>query len=185
MNFDQVNKVSDYCRENIFPLLEMRLHVPDFGYYLTRMSECPSCKWMRTELHAYPVTYFVEPIAFMKKYQKKCITFLGSGNPNDGAMNIIYQISPTLHVLARLYHNIEHDKVQAYLMLTTIYEKLDDYNSFFDENKSFRLTGNTEDKIGFKSGGMDTSVGFGELMRQLKNPEPPVNEPDDDLEDKS
>ena len=179
MNFDQVNKVSDYCRDNIVPLLESRFHVPDFGYYLSRMAECPSCKWMRTGLHAYPLTYFVEPVAFMRKYQEKCITFLGSGNPNDGAMTIIYQISPTLHVLARLYHTIEHEKVQAYLMLTTVYENMEDYNLFFDENKELRLTGNTEEKIGFKRG-LDTSVGFGDLMRQLKSQNPPSKDSEEE-----
>lgn len=184
MNFDQVNKVSDYCRENIFPHLESRFHVPDFGYYLSRMSECPRCTWMRTGLHVYPLTYFIDPIAFMTKYRDNCITYLGSGNPSDGAMNIIYQMNPDLHILARLYHWIEHEKVRAYLMLTVVYRELDDYNRFFDENKILRLTGNTEECIGFKSG-MDTSVGFGELMKQLRGKEESLNEPDDDLEDKS
>lgn len=57
---------------------------------------------------------------------------MDTANPQDGAMNIIYQISPTFHVLARLYHWIEQEKVMAYLMLTCAFQNQEEYLKFFD-----------------------------------------------------
>lgn len=70
-----------------------------------------------------------------------------------------------LHVLARLYHWIEHDKIRAYLMLTCAYRDQEEYLKFFDDNKALRLTGNTEEKtLGFHSGCRSDSVGIQNLF---------------------
>lgn len=102
MNFDHINKVSDYVREKLMPHMRNLMSLSDFGQYLTRVSEQPSCKWMRKEIRVFPLSYFVDPEAFMKKYAKKCVSFIGSGHPQEGAIHIVYQMSPTMHVLARL-----------------------------------------------------------------------------------
>lgn len=166
MNFDHVNKVSDYTRNLIMPNLTNRMPISDFGHYLSRMVDSPSCAWMKTDLRAYPINYFVDPVAFTKKYAKKCIAFMGTMNPQDGSMNMVYQISPTFHVLARLYHWIEQDKVRAYLMLTCAFRDQDEYLKFFDENKTLRLTGDTEEKpLGFHPGSRTDSVGLQNLLK--------------------
>lgn len=166
MNFDHINRISDYTRTEIMPNLASRMHVTDFGDYLSKMCESPSCRWMRKKLRAYPINYFVDPVAFTKKYAKKCIAFMGTMSPQDGSMNMVYQISPTLHILARLYHWIEQDKVRAYLMLTCAYRDQAEYLKFFDENKSLRLTGDTEEKsMGFNPRGQSDSVGLQNLLK--------------------
>lgn len=150
------------------PHLSSRLQVADFGNYLSKMVDAPSCKWMRHELRAYPINYFVDPVAFAKKYAKKCIAFVGTASPQDGAMNIIYQISPTFHVLARLYHWIEQEQVRAYLMITCAYRDQADYLEFFDENKELRMKGNTEDRqAGF--GAVMQSSGLENLLKGFQN----------------
>lgn len=159
MNFDHINRISDYTRTEIMPNLASRMHVTDFGDYLSKMCESPSCRWMRRKLRAYPVNYCVDPVGFTKKYASKCIAFTGTLNPQDGAMNVIYQISPTLHVLARLFHWVEHEKVRAYLMLTCAYESQDEFLAFFDDNTSLRLTGNTEER----------AAGFGAIMDEQED----------------
>ena len=169
MNFDHVNQISDYTRTQIFPHLNHRIQVSDFGNYLSKMVEAPSCKWMRYELRAYPINYFVDPVAFTKKYTKKCITYVGTTNPQDGAMNIIYQISPSFHVLARLYHWVEHSEVRAYLMLTCAYRDHADYLAFFDENRALRLVGNTEERMaGFNPNINTNSSGVEDLMKGFR-----------------
>jgi len=165
MNFDHVNQVSDYCRNQILPHLTSRINVNDFGNYLGKISEVQSCRWMRQELRAFPINYFVNPVAFTKKYAKKCVAFTGTGNPQEGALNIIYQISPSFHVLARLYHWVEHSEVRAYLMLTCAYRDHDDYLAFFDENRSLRLVGNTEERMAGFNPNLHTSPDIGNLPK--------------------
>lgn len=186
MNFDHVNKVSDYTRDNLMPHLVSLLQVSDFGNYMSKLVDLPSCKWMRRELRAYPVNYFVDPAMFVKKYAEKCVTFIGTSSPQDGSMHIIYQISPTLHVLARLYNWVEHEKVRSYLMLTCAYRHQTEFLKFFDDNKSLRLTGNTEERhAGF--GAEMQSSGIKNLMRgfsQIVDNEDD-EESEDDEEDKA
>jgi hypothetical protein len=136
---------------------------------------------MRRELKAYPINYFVNPVDFAKKYAKNCVTFTATANPQDGVMHLIYQISPTFHVLARLFHWVEHDEVRAYLMLTCAYQKHEDFLSFFDDNKSLRLVGNTEDRItGFV--GPSGGDGLANLMRGLATSPKNSDEDDDNPE---
>lgn len=150
MNFDHFNKVSDHFRDKLLPHLKSLVSV-DFSMYLSKISEYSECKWIRTDLRSFSLNYFVDPEAFVKKYQKKCVTYLGTTNPNDGAVHIIYQISPEFHVLARLFHWIENEEIVAYLTLTCVYRNLSDYMEFFDENKNLRLTGNTDERtVGFR-----------------------------------
>lgn len=170
MNFDHINKISDYCREQIFPHLSNKIQTTDFGNYLSKMVDTESCEWMENELKAFPVSYLVDPVGFVKKYSKKCVAFIGTSSAQDGAFNIIYQISPTLHVLARIYHWIEHDDVRAYLALTCAYRSEEEYLKFFDDNKSFRLTGNTEERLtGFNVSSQNNSVGIENLMKGFVN----------------
>lgn len=156
MNFDHINKVSDYVRENLMPHMRTLVPLPDFGNYLLRISECPSCKWMKNEIRILPINYFVDPEAFMKKYAKMCVSFSGTGAPQEGAFCIIYQITPTFHVLARLYHWVENNDVKAYLMLACAYRDHKEYLEFFDGNKDLRCIGDTEEK----------QLGFAGMMRQ-------------------
>lgn len=167
MNFDHVNKMSDFYREKMLPHLRSQLHVTDFGNYLSRMCETPSGKWLKTDLKAFPLSYCINPVEFAKKYVKKCVTFLGTSNPQDGNLLIIYQITPTLHVLARLYQWIEHDgEVRAYLMVTCAYRDHDEYLTFFDDNKTLRLEGDTEKRVaGFGSLIANQSDGVDNLLK--------------------
>lgn len=135
--------------------------VADFGAYLSRVSEAPSCRWIRSELKVFPINYFFNPVEFVKKYEKKCIMFSPIPNPQEGAIMMVYQISPTLHIGARLFHWIEQDKVWAYLTVACAYRNHEEYLTFFDENKTLRMTGNTEERTtGFNPGGLQLSHGF-------------------------
>lgn len=165
MNFNDINKVADYFRNELMPFLSNRISVLDFSNYLTRISECPSCKWMKTELNAFPINYCVDPFKFLKKYQKKCISVIGSTNPQDGAFHIIYQISPTLHIFARIYHWIDRDEVKAYLMLTVIYKTQEEYLEFYDENTELRLTGNTDERPAGFGAAMNNTNGIENLFK--------------------
>ena len=156
MNFDHANKVSDYFRENIWPHMTNHFPALDFSNYLSKLAELSACKWMQTEMKAFPVNYFMDPHKFVKKYEKNCVTFLGTTDARDGSMQIIYQISPTFHVLARLFHWMEQEEVKSYLMLTVAFRDMKEFSEFFDENKDLRLTGNTEDRV----------TGFGGLMNK-------------------
>lgn len=152
MNFDHVNKLSDYWRDELMPHVKNCIPVIDFGHYLSKMVEMPNCRWMRTEMHALPINYFVDPSKFAKKHIESCVSITGTPSPEDGAFNIVYQISPTLHVLARLYHWVDEadDKVQAYLMLTCAFRNPEEFLRFFDDNKPLRMTGNTQQRpVGF------------------------------------
>jgi len=168
MNFDHVNKISDYCRDQIMPHLSNRVQITDFGHYLTKLSEHSNFKWMRQELRAYPLTYLVDPVLFVKKYSKKCVSYMGTASPQDGSMNIVYQISPTLHVLARLFQWIEHDAAKAYLTVTCAFRTHEEYLDFFDNNRDIRLTGNTEDEriAGFNAQLPSNGVGLGALIQK-------------------
>ena len=170
MNFDHTNKVSDYFRDNIWPHMSNNFSASDFAGYLSSISELPSCKWLQTEMRAFPVNYFIDPHKFIKKYEKRCVTFLGTSDVRDGAMQIIYQISPTFHVLARLYHWIEQEEVKSYLMITAAFKDMKEFSKFFDENKDLRLVGNTEERAtgfaGFAS--TSNSMGFAKMKEQLE-----------------
>jgi hypothetical protein len=168
MNFDHVNKISDYCHEQLMPHITIRIPVVDFGVYISKMVDTPSCRWMRHELRAFPINYFVDPVQFVKKYSKKCVSMIGTTNPQDGAFNLIYQISPTLHILARIYHWMEQEKVRAYLMLTCAFRDQEEFNAFFEDNIPLRMIGNTEDKPTGFGGYKDNGRGADALLSQLK-----------------
>lgn len=164
MNFDHINKVSDFDRNKLFPHWSNKLTAPDFGQYLAQMAETKSGKWLNKELKVLPITYFIDPEKFSKKYAKKCVSFAGTTNPQEGAFQVIYQISPTFHVVARLFQWIEHEEVKAYFTLMAAYKSFVDYNTFFDENTSLRITGNSEERIvGFN----DNPLGFNDLVKQM------------------
>lgn len=166
MNFDHVNKVSDFDRTELFPYWSNKLSVADFGQYLARMAETKSGRWMAYELRIMPITYFIDPVKFSKKYAKKCITFTGTSNPQDGAFNVIYQISPTLHVLARLFQWVEQEEIRAYYTLMTAHKYFEEYMAFFDENKLLRLEGNTEERI---VGFTDKSMPLSDLVERIND----------------
>lgn len=171
MNFDHINQVSDYVREKIMPYLSNKTErqITDFGAYIERVSESPSCKWMRTNIRIFPINYYVDPEVFAKKHEKQCISFAGVSNPQEGAITVVYQLSPTLHVLARLFHWVENDIVRAYFALVCVYRDQDEYLKFFDETKRFRLKGNTEEKsLGFQGFASPPSDDLGELVRRLE-----------------
>lgn len=170
MNYDHVNKVSDYFRNKIAPHLRSYVNISDFGDYLTKIAHTKSCRWMRQDLRAFPITYFVDPEKFFDKYGNKCIAYTGSTDPREGAMQIVFQLSPEFHVLARLYNWIEKEEVKAYLMLTVVFRNHDDFVEFFDSNKEIRLTGNTEanQHIGFAAGLKTDAPGLAGLIQQLE-----------------
>jgi hypothetical protein len=118
---------------------------------------------MKHELKAFPINYFVDPEKFVKRYENRCIAFVGSTSPQEGAMGIVYQISPTLHVFARLFNWIEQEKVRSYLMLTVAFRNEADYIQFFDDNKDLRMTGDTEQRMAGFAGLKEDSppIGFG------------------------
>lgn len=167
MNFEHVNKIADYVRSKVMPYLKNTIQITDFGYYLTKMSETPSCRWMRKDIRVFPVNYCVEPIRFLQKYEKRCVAFVGTPSPQEGVMNIVYQLSPTFHVLARFYHWIENDEVLAYLMLTCAYKEYNDFLEFYDDNISLRMVGNSEEKpLGFGGIMKSRSMSVNNLVRQ-------------------
>ena len=168
MNFDHVNKVSDYVRHKLYPHLNCRMQVADFGNYLSKMAESNSFKWMRSDLKALPIPYFLDPIKFSSKYAKKCVAFTGTSSPQDGSLNIIYQITPTFHVLARLYHWVELEEIKAYLTLTVAFKDFEEYLEFFDSNSELRMVGNTEDRAaGFSAGKQMSGSDLGALFKQV------------------
>lgn len=169
MNFDHINILSDYFRNKILPFLRSQISILNFGAYLDKISECSSCQWLRTETRAFPINYFVDPEEFIQKYQKKCIAYVGVNSPNEGVCHIIYQISPDLHVLAKLFNWVENEKVVAYLGLICVYRHHEDLIQFFDDNKNLRLSGNTEEKtVGFRPNvGRDEPKNFMEHLAAL------------------
>ena len=83
-------------------------------------------------------------------------------------MQIVFQVSPEFHVLARLYNWIEKEEVKAYLMLTVVYRNHKDFTEFFDDNKEIRLSGNTDDKkhVGFAAAA-EEAKGFASLIQRI------------------
>ena len=173
MNYDHVNKISDYFRDVITPHLTSRIGVSDFGDYLTKIAGSPSFRWMRHELRAFPINYFVDPEKFMKKHAKSCVGYAGSSEPREGAMQVVFQLSTEFHVLARLYNWVEKEEVKAYFMLTVVYRNHKDFTEFFDDNKELRLTGNTDDKghVGFAAAA-DDARGFASLIKRMAEENP-------------
>ena len=168
MNYDHVNKISDYFRDVITPHLTSRIGISDFGDYLTKIAASPSFRWMRHDLRAFPINYFVDPDKFLTKYSKKCVGYAGSSDAREGAMQIVFQVSPEFHVLARLYNWIEKEEVKAYLMLTVVYRNHEDFTEFFDDNKAIRLSGNTDNKghVGFQAAA-EEAKGFASLIQRI------------------
>lgn len=148
MNYDHLNQVHEYWRNDIFPHLVHRYPVVSFEDYLRRFSFLPSCKWIqkmeRVKLARVP--FAINPQEFVKKYKSHCITYNTPAKPEDGIQRVIYQMSPTLHFEAGLWVWIENKVVNSYIMIFVCYNEEKEYLSFIDELYSMRRTGNTEDK---------------------------------------
>jgi hypothetical protein len=147
MNYDHLNKVGDYWRQEIFPHLRHVFTVSGFDDYLKRFAYLPSGKWIK-DAESVKVNRggFVDPVAFVKKYKKQCVTYNAPTRPEDGIQRVIYQFSPTVHAELAIWSWIEHDVLQAYGSVFVCYHTEKEYMDFVDELSPMRRTGNTEDR---------------------------------------
>jgi hypothetical protein len=148
MNYDAINQIDAYYREEILPHLTQMCTVISFDDYLKRFSCLPSGKWMK-DFELVKLTkcgFVVDPHKFVKKYKSHCVGFYEPMKPEAGIRRVIYQISPMLHIEMALWAWVEHDILQSYAALFIYHHSQDDCTKFIEEVYNMRRTGNTEEK---------------------------------------
>lgn len=132
-----------------------------FSDYINRFAEIPSGKWIRDheKFNIVRVHSFVDPIKFLKHFEKKCVTYYTPPKVEEGPYKIIVQVSPTLHVESTLWMWIEREELQSYLSLVVCFHKEAEYAKFLDIIAEFVMTGDTEKPTsgGFGFGGLGLS----------------------------
>ena len=148
MNYDHLNKISDYWSDKILPHLTCYFSIQSFDDYLKEFSFGNSGQWLRylNKVRLQKALFVVDPEQFVKKYAGHCITHSTPAKPEDGFHRFIYQISPTLHVEGALWVWIEHELVQAHMSLFSCFKDEKEYLKFIRDIHSIRKSGNTEDK---------------------------------------
>jgi hypothetical protein len=148
MNYDHLNKVYDFWRNDIFPHLSHNFTVISFDDYLRRFSYLPSGKWLKNmeKVKLNRVGFAVDSQKFVKRFKQCCITYNPPIKVEDGLQRIIYQISATLHVELIIWTWIEHDVLQNYGSLFACYGNEDEYLQFIDDvYLKMHQEGNTEE----------------------------------------
>ena len=148
MNYDHLNQIHEFWRNDVFPDLVHRHSVSSFDDYLRKFSFLPSCKWIQQmeKVKLSRVPFAVIPQDFVKKYKAHCVTYNAPAKPEDGLQRAIYQLSPTLHFEAAFWAWIENKLVHSYVMVFVCYNDEKEYLDFVDDLYEIRRTGNTEDK---------------------------------------
>jgi len=148
MNYNHCNKVHEYWRDKILPLLVHRHPCASFDGYLREFSFLPSGKWLRTmeKVKLLRTAFAVDPEKLLEKYKEHCVTYNCPVKPEDGIQRVIYQISPTLHFEAALWIWVEHDVVNSYASVFVCYNEEEEYLKFIDSIWDMRREGNTEEK---------------------------------------
>jgi len=148
MNYNHLNQVHDYWRNDIFPHLVHKYSVASFDDYLRKFSFLPSGKWIRDleKVKVARIPFAVIPTEFVKKYKPFCLTYNTTAKPEEGFQRAVYQISPTLHFEVAFFIWIEHKLVQSYAMLFVCYHDEKEYLEFVDNLYKIRREGDTEDK---------------------------------------
>lgn len=149
MNYDHLNQVHEYWRNDIFPHLTHKYTVASFDDYLKKFSQIPSGKWIydMEKVKIGRVLFAVIPVELVTKYKKYCVTYNAPNKPEEGLQRVIYQMSPTLHFEAAIWVWIEQKIVNSYAMAFACYHDEKEYLEFTDELYKIRRVGNTEDKI--------------------------------------
>jgi len=160
MNYDNQTKVHDYWRAKISLHFSHKFTAISFDDYMRRFSFLPSGKWLR-DMECIKITrvfFQLDPVAFVEKYAKQCVTYNAPVKQEDGIQRVIYQISPTLHVEAAFWVWMEQEVIQSYAALFACYHDEAEYGKFLEELYPIRRIGNTEDTAPKGFGGFG---GFG------------------------
>ena len=149
MNYDTFNKIQTFWRSNIFPYLKQHVVINTFSDYITRFAHLPSGKWIKDheKFNIVRVHMFIDPVKYLKHFEKKCVTFYTPPKVEEGSYKIIHQISPTLHVESTLWMWVEREEIQSYLSLVACLHKDSEYVKFLDVIDEFAMTGDTEKPI--------------------------------------
>ena len=145
MNYNPLNKIYDRVREEVFTNVKSLCSARDFEDYMHRTHKSES---ELKEYRIFPVPYYIEPLPFFKKYKERCVCYWAGSDPaKEGSLGIVYQLSPRLHVWARLHNWIEDEGNTIIFHLTVVvaFTQHDDFIKFLDDNYELRKTGNTED----------------------------------------
>ena len=147
MNYNHLNKISEYVQTNLLPHFESRLTVQSFEDYLKRFSGIPRGRWMRDldSLQISRTIFAVDPSALAEQYKPHCVAHLTPMKPDEGAHRVIYQMSPTLHFEMAVLLWVEHDVVNSFASVTACYKNMKEYLEFCSEIWKLRRTGNTAD----------------------------------------
>ena len=153
MNYDDVNKLSEYLIKEIFPLINSCRYYKNFAEYLDDFKRTKSGRWMRTQsfLGFFPLVYFVDPAKFLERHKNNIVCFCPSEKPEDGTMSVILQISPEFHVSGRIYAWIENNRINSYITPLTMFKDVKDYLQFSKDNEDLKRIGNTQEReMGYK-----------------------------------
>jgi len=155
MNYDHLNLIHDYWRNDIYPHFVHCMSVHSFDDYLKRFSYLPSGKWLKDfeKVKVARIPFLVDPLQLVVKYKSMCVAYNAPGKIEEGIMRAIYQLSPTLHFETGFWIWIENDTIQSYATVFVCYHDEKEYFKFIDEMYKIRREGNTENKStppGFK-----------------------------------
>jgi hypothetical protein len=153
MNYDQVNKLSDYILDEVIPLLHITHSYTGFGEYVDSFRRTKSGRWMKkySIIPLFPATYCVNTVEFLTRFNKQMVCFYGNERPEDGMLGLIFQFTPTLHMNGKLYIWFEHEKVNSYIAPQILFDDIKEYLKFVNDNKDLKMLGNTQDRdLGFQ-----------------------------------
>jgi len=147
MNYDHLNKISEYWKEKIFPYLSFNYNIGSFQEYIQEFCLLPSGKGMRDKnsIKMIRFPFVIDPYLFLKKYKNNCISFFSPMDvPKEGHNVFIHQISPVFHVESRLVLWVERERIQSYLMVWVWFIYNNDFERFYSEIEPMKRIGDTE-----------------------------------------
>lgn len=148
MNYDHINQIHDFLEKEYRPLLRSVYAAPSFQEYLRKLSYTKTLKWLRDidQVKFSRPQMALDPIAFAKKFQNKCVSAFPPGKPEEGVYKAIYQLSPSFHMESVLWAWVENNVLNNYVTFIACYQDDDDYSKVITELEPLRRTGNTEQR---------------------------------------